>query len=208
MTPTAIDLLSPVPVVPVLTIRSLDDLGPLAEALLAGGLSVLEITLRTEVALDAIERLATGFPEAVVGAGTVVEPSQVAAARDAGARFLVSPGQTDELLDAFANSRLPCLPGVATASEAMKVAGAGFPVLKLFPAETIGGVALLRSLAGPLPDLRFCPTGGIDADRAAAYLDLPNVLCVGGSWMARPEAVSAGRWDEISSLAQAAAALR
>lgn len=202
---------SPLGLAPVLPAAVIEDPAtavPLARALAAGGLPAVEVTLRTPGALQAIERIAAEVPEAVVGAGTVRTPADVAAAVKAGARFLVSPGSTPSLVDAMLDSGVPCLPGVATASEALALVERGLMELKFFPAEPAGGVPYLRSLAGPLPDVRFCPTGGIKPDTAPAYLALPNVGCVGGTWPVPPDALAAGDYDRIRTLARAAAALR
>jgi 2-dehydro-3-deoxyphosphogluconate aldolase/(4S)-4-hydroxy-2-oxoglutarate aldolase len=188
--------------VPVLTLLEADSAADLARALQAGGLSVLEVTLRTPAALAAIRRIATEVPGVVVGAGTVTHPRDLDAARAAGAEFAVSPGLTPELARAYPSSGLPLLPGVATASEAMAARDLGFSVLKLFPAESIGGPKFLRALAAPLPELEFCPTGGLDPANYRAYLELPNVLCVGGSWVAPPAAVAARDWPHITALAR------
>ena len=202
------DLLNRVPVIPVLTLEGAVDGVPVARALVAGGLSVLEVTLRTTGAMEAVRAIAAEVPDAVVGVGTVARPSQFAEALQAGARFAVSPGFTAGLLAAAIDAGLPYLPGVSTVSEAMALAERGFSHLKFFPAEPCGGAAFLRALLAPLPNLRFCPTGGIDAARAPEYLALTNVPCVGGSWPAPAAAVCAGDWDCIESLARAAAALR
>ncbi len=199
-------LLSRVPVIPVLTLEARDAV-PVARALLAGGLSVIEITLRTRTAIKAIESIAAELPEVVVGAGTVTQAADIDAAAKAGARYLVSPGTPPALAAALAACRLPAIPGCATVSEAMALTAQGFPVLKFFPAEASGGTAWLKSIAGPLPDLRFCPTGGIDIKNAGAYLALPNVLSVGGSWVAPKEAIAAGDYARITALAREAAAL-
>ncbi len=193
------------PVVPVLVIRSVEDAVPLARALTKGGLRVLEVTLRTPVALEAMARIAAEVPEAVVAAGTVVTPDDLRRSAEAGARFAFSPGLADFMLEA---GPIPMLPGVATASELMRGMAAGLNAFKFFPAVAAGGVGALRGLAGPFPDVVFCPTGGIDADNAADFLALPNVACVGGSWVAPAKAVEAGDWDKIEALARAAAALR
>jgi 2-dehydro-3-deoxyphosphogluconate aldolase / (4S)-4-hydroxy-2-oxoglutarate aldolase len=200
-------LLSATPVIPVLVIDSTETALPLARALVAGGLSVLEITLRTPAALDVIRAIAGEVEGAVVGAGTVLRRAQYEESERAGARFVVSPGASDALLAAAAASPVPFLPGSATASEVMRLLERGYRCLKFFPAEPAGGVAYLKALASPLPEARFCPTGGIDADRARAYLSLPNVLCVGGSWVAPGDALAAGDWSRITRLARAAAAL-
>ena len=199
------ELLAPVPVIPVLTIGDPDAAVPLARALIDGGLPVLEVTLRTPKALEAIRRIAAEVPGAEVGAGTVTRPAEVeAAARAAGARFAVSPGLTPALAAAAREAELPLLPGVVTPSEALAARELGFTFLKLFPARAAGGPALLKSLAGPLPDLVFCPTGGIGAADFRDYLALKNVLCVGGSWVAPAAAVAAGDWPRITELAREA----
>jgi 2-dehydro-3-deoxyphosphogluconate aldolase/(4S)-4-hydroxy-2-oxoglutarate aldolase len=196
------------PVIPVLTVEGPHDAVPLAEALVAGGLPVLEITLRTDGALAAMEAIARHVPGAVVGAGTVLSASQVKESVSAGAKFLVSPGATGALAEAAAESTAPLLPGVATASEAMMMGELGHHVLKFFPAEPAGGVSYLKSLSAPLPHFTFCPTGGIDAEKAKAYLALPNVICVGGSWVTPAAALKAGDWATVTALSAAAAKLR
>jgi 2-dehydro-3-deoxyphosphogluconate aldolase/(4S)-4-hydroxy-2-oxoglutarate aldolase len=192
------------PVIPVLTVRDVADGVAQARALVAGGLPAIEVTLRTPAALDAIAEIARSVPGAHVGAGTIIEPAQIEAAVRAGAKFLVSPGTSPALAAAAAQSPIPFLPGVATASEAMTLRALGFRALKLFPAEAVGGAKLLASLHAPLSDLVFCPTGGIDAAKAPAYLALPNVLCVGGSWMLPKD----GDYGRIEELARAAASLQ
>ncbi|MBK1635613.1 bifunctional 4-hydroxy-2-oxoglutarate aldolase/2-dehydro-3-deoxy-phosphogluconate aldolase [Rhodovulum adriaticum] len=199
-------LLTGAPVIPVLVVDDVAKARPLAEALVAGGLPVLEVTLRTPAALDAMAAMAD-VPGAVVGAGTLLGPDDVAAARNAGAQFGVSPGATPRLIQAAQEQGLPLLPGIATPSEAMTLREQGHRVLKFFPAAAAGGVDMLKSLSGPLPDLRFCPTGGIGHDTARDYLCLPNVLCVGGSWLAPRDRVAAGDWDGIRTLAEEAARL-
>ncbi|MFC0848614.1 bifunctional 4-hydroxy-2-oxoglutarate aldolase/2-dehydro-3-deoxy-phosphogluconate aldolase [Streptomyces noboritoensis] len=196
------------PVVPVVVLDDAADAVPLARALVAGGLPAIEVTLRTPAALDAIRAIADGVPEAVVGAGTVVSAAGVADAVAAGARFLVSPGWTGGLLDAMTASGVPFLPGVATASEVVALLERGIREMKFFPAEAAGGTAYLKSLAGPLPAARFCPTGGISLASAPEYLALPNVGCVGGTWMLPPDAVAARDWRRVEALAREAAALR
>jgi 2-dehydro-3-deoxyphosphogluconate aldolase/(4S)-4-hydroxy-2-oxoglutarate aldolase len=196
------------PVVPVVVIEDAADAVPLARALTAGGLPAIEVTLRTPAALDAIRAITAEVPDAVVGAGTVISPAGVDAAVAAGARFLVSPGWTDRLLDAMRASGLPFLPGVSTASEVVALLERGVTEMKFFPAEAAGGTAYLKSLAGPLPQARFCPTGGISAAGAPGYLGLGNVGCVGGTWMLPGDAVAAGDWARVESLAAEAAALR
>src|ERR1700722_17407874 len=196
------------PVIPVLTVASVEDGLAQAKALIAGGLYAIEVTLRTPSALEAIKAIAKNVPKAVVGAGTIVSADQINQAVAAGAKFLVSPGAPAGLAKAAAQSPVPFLPGCATASEAMALRELGFHALKLFPAEAVGGAKLLASLAGPLPDLRFCPTGGIDLAKAPSYLGLPNVLCVGGSWMLPKAALAAGNYAEVERLTREAAALR
>ena len=181
---------------------------PLARALVAGGLPVIEVTLRTNAALDAIKAIAGEVPDCIVGVGTVTRVSDIAAAIAAGAKYLVSPGTPSELASALAETSVPVLPGCATVSEAMALSARGFKVLKFFPAEASGGTEWLKSVAAPLPDAKFCPTGGIDGRNAAAYLACPNVLAVGGSWVAPKDAVAAGNFARITGLAREASALR
>lgn len=200
-------LLGSARVVPVLTIERFEDAVPLAEALHAGGLSVIEVTLRTKAALRACEAIAAHCPEVVLGVGTVLAPSQVKEARDAGARFLVTPGTSARLAVALAESGLPVLPGAASVSEMLALMELGFHEVKFFPAEAAGGIDYLKSVAGPLGDLKFCPTGGIGAKNAPDYLALKNVLCVGGSWVAPGAALAEGDWPAITRLAAAAATL-
>ncbi|MCW2813424.1 MAG: 4-hydroxy-2-oxoglutarate aldolase [Nocardioides sp.] len=202
------DLLDVVPVLPVVVLHRLEDAVPVARALVAGGLPAIELTLRTPVALDAVAAIAAEVPEILVGAGTVVTPGQAKEAADAGARFLVSPGATPSLLAAMDETGLPFLPGVATVSEALAALEAGCTSLKFFPAEASGGAAFLASVAAPVPAVRFCPTGGITPTNAASYLALPNVGCVGGSWLTPGDLVAARDWDAIAGLAREAAALR
>jgi 2-dehydro-3-deoxyphosphogluconate aldolase/(4S)-4-hydroxy-2-oxoglutarate aldolase len=196
------------PVIPVLTIETLDTAVPLARALVRGGLPVLEITLRTDAGLDAIRAVAGEVPEAIVGAGTVLNAAQLDQVQRAGARFAVSPGCTDALARAARSSGLPFLPGVQTVSEAMVLGELGFGILKLFPADAAGGLTWIKAVGAPLSVLRFCPTGGITAETAPAYLALPNVACVGGSWVAPRVAVATGDWQSVERLAAAAAALK
>jgi 2-dehydro-3-deoxyphosphogluconate aldolase/(4S)-4-hydroxy-2-oxoglutarate aldolase len=198
------DYLKLSPVVPVLTIHDAEDAVPLARALVSGGLTVLEVTLRTPAALEALRRIAVEVPEAVPAAGTVLTHGDLKRAAKAGARFAFSPGLADFMLE---EGPIPILPGVATASEAMKLLAAGITTCKFFPAVPAGGVGALKALYGPLPDLAFCPTGGIDAANASDFLALPNVLCVGGSWVAPSSAIEGRRWAEIEHLAREAAAL-
>ncbi|TCP63328.1 2-dehydro-3-deoxyphosphogluconate aldolase/(4S)-4-hydroxy-2-oxoglutarate aldolase [Rhodovulum bhavnagarense] len=200
------NLLGLAPVIPVLVVDQAEIARPLAEALVSGGLPVLEVTLRTPAAFEAIAAMA-GVPGAVVGAGTLLNPHDIAAAQAAGARFGVSPGATPSLLKATREAEFPLLPGMATASEAMTLMEMGHRVLKFFPATAAGGVDMLKALAGPLPGLRFCPTGGIGHDTARDYLAQPNVLCVGGSWLAPRDRIAARDWDAIRTLAEEAARL-
>ena len=197
------DILKLAPVVPVLVIEELEHAEPLARALVAGGLYALEVTLRTPLALEAI-RIMNDVEGAVVGAGTVTTPAARQAVADAGARFAVSPGL---IAGETAEGPVPLLPGVATASELMAGIAAGFDHFKLFPANVVGGPAALKAFAGPFPQARFCPTGGVDAASAPDYLALPNVVCVGGSWVAPADAVRAGDWARITDLARAASRL-
>ena len=201
-------LLGRTPVVPVLTIEDAAQAVPLARALVSGGLAVLEVTLRTAAALAAIKAIADAVPDAVVGAGTVISAADIGKAVAAGARFLVSPGTSAALVDAFAAAPVAALPGCATVSEAMALAERGFEVLKFFPAEPSGGLAWLKAVAEPLPRIRFCPTGGVSITNAAAYLALPNVVAVGGSWVAPRSMIGAGKFDRIAELAREASALR
>jgi len=199
--------LTNVPVIPVLEFHSVDEALHVSEALVSGGLPMLEITLRTPVALQAMEAVAKALPQAVVGAGTVLSVEQLHAVRDVGAQFAVSPGLTEKLAAGAQGAGISLLPGVATASEAMFALESGFSFLKFFPAEAAGGMPMLKSLFGPLSQLKFCPTGGIDLAKAAAYLALPNVVCVGGSWVVPKDAVAAKDWSRIRKLAEEAAQL-
>jgi 2-dehydro-3-deoxyphosphogluconate aldolase / (4S)-4-hydroxy-2-oxoglutarate aldolase len=204
----ASSLLDLAPVVPVVVIEDAADAVPLARALVAGGLPAIEVTLRTPAALDAIRAIADAVPDAVVGAGTVLTPAQVKESVAAGARFLVSPGWTDVLLEAMRASGVPFLPGVSTTSEVVALLERGVREMKFFPAQAAGGTAYLKSLAGPLPQARFCPTGGIGPGNAPEYLALPNVGCVGGTWMLPADALAARDWDRVAALAREAAGLR
>ncbi len=196
------------PVIPVLIIDDLNHAVPLAKALVKGGLPVLEVTLRTPVALDAIRMMVDAVPDAIVGAGTLLSAEDVSGVVATGARFGVSPGSTPHLIDAALDAGLPLLPGVATASEVMTVLDRGITTMKFFPAEQAGGRAMLKAWSSPLAAVSFCPTGGISPTNAADYLALPNVVCVGGSWVAPKDAVQAGDWDRIEELAREATALR
>lgn len=208
MASSSLPLLDIAPVVPVVVLADPADAVPLARALVAGGLPAIEVTLRTPAALDAIRAIAGEVPDAVVGAGTVITPAQVSDCVAAGARFLVSPGWTDVLLEAMRESGLPFLPGVSTTSEVVALLERGVREMKFFPAEAAGGTAYLKSLAGPLPGARFCPTGGIGPGNAAEYLSLPNVGCVGGTWMLPADAIATRDWGRVETLAREAAALR
>ncbi len=200
-------ILTLAPVVPVLVIEDAATAVPLARALVAGGLKAIEVTFRTEAAFESIRAIAAEVEDAVVGAGTVLTAAQVDQAVDAGCRFLVSPGVSDSLLSAAARSPAPLLPGAATASEAMMLLEQGYSFQKFFPAEPAGGAAYLKALSQPLPAIRFCPTGGISRASAGNYLALPNVVCVGGSWVAPADKVAAGDWAAIEALARDAAQL-
>lgn len=211
LTPAAMkltDIMRASPVIPVIAIEEAQQAVPLAKALVAGGIRVLEVTLRTAHGLTAIRAIAEQVPEAIVCVGTLTQPGEFAAARDAGAVFGVSPGLTTALIDAARSSGLPLLPGVMTPSEVMAAREAGFAQLKLFPAVPAGGVGMLKALAGPLPDVLFCPTGGITPESAPQFLALENVACVGGSWLTPKEALRAGDWAAITALARQASALR
>lgn len=196
------------PVIPVIVIEDVAHAVPLARALVAGGVRVLEVTLRTKAGLESMRRMLGEVPEAIVGAGTVLTGAQLEEVAGIGAAFAVSPGATESLLDAAQGSPVPLLPGTATASEVMQVLERGYEYMKLFPAEPAGGVALLSSLASPLPAARFCPTGGIDPEKAKRYLALPNVVCVGGSWLVPRDALRQGDWARVTELARGTSTLR
>lgn len=208
--PTTSDtsLLDLVPVIPVVVVEDVSVAVPLARALVAGGLPVIELTLRTPVALDAIRAIAAEVPEITLGVGTVTTPDQARRAVEAGAGFLVSPGATPSLLDAMLETGVPFLPGTATVSEVLTVLEAGVTEMKFFPAQAAGGTAYLSSIASPVPAARFCPTGGISLSSAPDFLALPNVGCVGGSWITPAEALATGDWARVEQLAREAAALR
>ncbi|MFC8702794.1 bifunctional 4-hydroxy-2-oxoglutarate aldolase/2-dehydro-3-deoxy-phosphogluconate aldolase [Streptomyces anulatus] len=205
--PSDASVLDLAPVVPVVVLHDAADAVPLARALVAGGLPAIEVTLRTPAALESIRAMAAEVPGAVVGAGTVISPEHVRDTVDAGARFLVSPGWTDALLEAMKASGVPFLPGASTTSEVVALLERGVREMKFFPAEAAGGTAYLKALSAPLPQARFCPTGGISLASAPSYLALPNVGCVGGSWMVPGDAVAAKDWDRVARLAAEAAAL-
>ncbi len=196
------------PVIPVIVLQRVQDAVPLAAALLAGGVKVLEVTMRTPVALQCSEAIAKALPEAVVGAGTIRSAADAQAALDAGSRFAVSPGYTAEVGAACRRIGLPLLPGVATASEVMAAQADGLSFLKFFPATQAGGIPMLKALGGPFPDVVFCPTGGISLETAPQFLALPNVKVCGGSWLTPADAVAAGDWARITKLAREAQALR
>lgn len=195
------------PVIPVLVVEDPETAAPLAEALVAGGLFALEVTLRTASAIDVIRRMAE-VPGAIVGAGTVLTPADAEAAQAAGATFAVSPGSTDKLLSACESMGLPMLPGSASATEALRLWERGYSFQKFFPAEAAGGIPALKALAGPLPQITFCPTGGVSPANAQDYLSLPNTVCVGGSWVAPTNLVEAGDWSGITALAAEAAKMK
>lgn len=201
------ELCSLAPVIPVIIINRVEDAVPMAEALVRGGLPVLEVTLRTPVALEAIAVM-SAVAGGVVGAGTVLNESDVKAAKDAGAEFAVSPGCTDALIDACEAADLPLLPGVSSAGEAMRALERGYDMLKFFPAEQAGGAPFLKSLSSPLPQISFCPTGGVSPANALDYLKLPNVKCVGGSWVVGGDAVEKGDWGAVEELARLASRLK
>ncbi len=208
MPPSIKTIMTTSPVIPVMVINQLDQAAPLAQALVDGGLKVLEITLRTPVALDAIRRIKAEAPDAIVGAGTIINPQTLEQALEAGAEFIVSPGITDSLLREALACGVPLLPGVITPSEVMRLLEHGITAMKFFPAEAAGGIPMLKSLGGPLPQVTFCPTGGVNPKNAPDYLALPNVACVGGSWMAPAELVDAGDWTEITRRALVASQLK
>ncbi|MCD0452002.1 bifunctional 4-hydroxy-2-oxoglutarate aldolase/2-dehydro-3-deoxy-phosphogluconate aldolase [Actinocorallia sp. API 0066] len=202
------DLMHLAPVIPVVVLEDADSAVPLARALVAGGLPVIEVTLRTEAGLESIRRIADEVEGAVVGAGTVTGPQHVKDSIAAGAEFLVSPGCTDILRAAMTYSGVPFLPGVATASEAMSLLEQGVTAMKFFPAVPAGGIPYLKSLYGPLPQITFCPTGGITLQTAPDFLAQPNIGCVGGTWLTPADAVASGDWARVEKLAAEAAALR
>ncbi|NJA05553.1 bifunctional 4-hydroxy-2-oxoglutarate aldolase/2-dehydro-3-deoxy-phosphogluconate aldolase [Methylococcaceae bacterium WWC4] len=208
MTVSIQEVMTTSPVMPVMVINHLESAVPLAKALVDGGLKVLEITLRTPVALDAIRRIKAEVPGAIVGAGTIINVQTLHAAIEAGAEFIVSPGVTETLLDAALETSVPLLPGIITPSEVMRLLDRGITAMKFFPAEAAGGIPMLKSIGGPLPQVTFCPTGGVNPKNAPEYLALSNVACVGGSWMAPADLVDAGDWAEITRRAAVAAQLK
>ncbi len=205
---TSLDVMRDAPVIPVIVLEDVAHAVPLARALVAGGIRMLEVTLRTPAALACIEAIAREVPDAVAGAGTVRSVADARAARDAGARFAVSPGYTSKVGQACRELGLPLLPGVATGSEIMAASEDGYTELKFFPAMQAGGPAMLKAWSGPFTDVRFCPTGGVSPANAKEFLSLPNVVCVGGSWLTPADAVATGDWDRITRLAREATGLR
>lgn len=205
---TALEVMQDAPVIPVIVLHDPAQAVPLARALVAGGIRMLEITLRTSVALECIARIAQEVPEAVVGAGTICSPADAEGAQRAGAKFAVSPGFTSAVGMACREMNMPLLPGVATASEIMMALADGYTELKFFPAMQAGGIAMLKALGGPFPQVKFCPTGGVTADNASDFLALSNVGCVGGSWLAPAQVLASQDFVRIQSLAKAAAILR
>lgn len=190
------------PVIPVIVIRDLEDAIPLATALFEGGIKILEVTLRTAAALDAVKLLTTTFPDALIGVGTVATPAQLQQAIEAGAKFAISPGQTNALLMAGRTTNIPLIPGIASVSELMEGLSLGYTHFKFFPAVAAGGIAMLKAIYSPFPQAKFCPTGGINVENFADYLDLPNVSCVGGSWIVPDEAIKKGNWSLITELSK------
>ena len=207
MTKKIDDIFHNIPVIPVLSLNNFDDSIGVAKALINGGLNVLEVTLRTDYGLQAIRELKQAFPEAIIGAGTVTTPAQFENAVEAGADFILSPGHTMELLKLGSESDIPTIPGISTPSEAMLAMEFGFNRLKFFPAEALGGVNFLRSLNGPFPQLKFCPTGGITINNVSQYLSLSNVFCVGGTWLTPNKLIELKKWKDIQILAVEASTL-
>jgi 2-dehydro-3-deoxyphosphogluconate aldolase/(4S)-4-hydroxy-2-oxoglutarate aldolase len=195
------------PVIPVITLDQVEDAVPLASALVAGGLKVLEVTLRTEAAVEGIRQIIKHVPEAIVGTGTVCSEEQIRLSEDLGCQFMISPGATDKLLSIGSQSSVPFLPGISTVSELMRGMEYGLENFKFFPAEAAGGAPVMKAMAGPFPNIKFCPTGGIGLGNALDYLTLPNVMCVGGSWIAKPNDIREKRWKDIERLAREAAAI-
>ena len=195
------------PVIPVITLDQVEDAVPLANALVAGGLKVLEVTLRTEAAVEGIRQIIQHVPDAIVGTGTVCSEEQIKLSEDLGCQFMISPGATDKLLSIGSQSSVPFLPGISTVSELMRGMEYGLENFKFFPAEAAGGAPVMKAMAGPFPNIKFCPTGGIGLGNAMDYLALPNVMCVGGSWIAKPNDIREKRWKEIEQLAREAAAI-
>ena len=202
------EILAASPVMPVIVLDRVEDAVPLAEALVSGGIRVLEVTMRTAAALDCVRAIRAAVPNAIVGVGTITNIADMNAAREAGAIFGVSPGTTPGLLSHAATSGFPFLPGSMTPSDVMRALDAGFTAMKLFPAQQAGGIAMLKALGGPFPQVMFCPTGGIDADSARGFLALPNVACVGGSWLSPASLIASKSWSEIQKKAEAASRLK
>jgi 2-dehydro-3-deoxyphosphogluconate aldolase/(4S)-4-hydroxy-2-oxoglutarate aldolase len=200
-------MLAGIPVIPVITLDQVEDAVPLANALVAGGLKVLEVTLRTEAAVEGIRQIIKHVPEAIVGTGTVCSEEQIRLSEDLGCQFMISPGATDKLLSIGSQSSVPFLPGISTVSELMRGMEYGLENFKFFPAEAAGGAPVMKAMAGPFPNIKFCPTGGIGLGNALDYLTLPNVMCVGGSWIAKPNDIREKRWKDIERLAREAAAI-
>lgn len=200
-------IMNTAPVIPVMVIDKVENAVPLAQALVDGGLKVLEITLRTAAALESIREIKAAVPGAIVGAGTIINTQTLDQALEAGSEFIVTPGATPAIIDAALSSKVAILPGINTPSEAMALLEKGISALKFFPAEAAGGVPMLKAIGGPLPQITFCPTGGINPNNASEYLALKNVACVGGSWMAPANLVAEGRWEEIQHLAAEASNL-
>jgi 2-dehydro-3-deoxyphosphogluconate aldolase/(4S)-4-hydroxy-2-oxoglutarate aldolase len=200
MSKTILEIMNSSPIVPVMVINNVEHAVPLAKALVAGGITVLEITLRTEAALESITRIKAEVPEATVGAGTIINIETLNAAIEAGAEFIVSPGTTDKMIDAAIATGVPLLPGIANPSDAMRLLEKGITAMKFFPAEAAGGIPMLKSIGAPIPQITFCPTGGINQKNVRAYSDLANVATVGGSWMCAANLVDAENWDEITRL--------
>lgn len=192
------------PVVPVMVLNDVEKAVPLAKALMAGGIKVLEVTLRTPAALEVIQRIAEEVPESLIGAGTVTNAQQLKAVIEAGAKFAISPGMTPDLLEAGMKAEIPLIPGISSTSDLMQAKDAGYTYLKFFPAEASGGAKAIKSIGGPFPEMTFCPTGGIGLGNYNDYLSLSNVICVGGSWLAPDDAIEAGDWDRITQLAKEA----
>ena len=207
MTTAIKDIMTQSPVIPVMVINSVEHAVPLAHALVEGGLKVLEITMRTPVALEAIKRIKAEVPNAIVGAGTIINTQTLQQAIDAGSEFIVSPGVTDNLIDAAIKSGVPILPGIISPSEVLRLLEKGITEMKFFPAEAAGGIPMVKSIGAPLPQVTFCPTGGVSPKNAPDYLALSNVACVGGSWMAPASLVDTENWDEINRLAAEASKL-
>ena len=199
---TALDVMRDAPVIPVIVLHDVKDAVPLARALVSGGVRMLEVTLRTPVAVEAAKAIIANVPDAIVGIGTILNPDDLARAEALGAKFGISPGATPELLKAAAASNLPFAPGIATASELMQALAHGFDVVKFFPAEQAGGIKALRALAGPFPHVRFCPTGGIGETNAPQWLAEPNVIAVGGSWLCQPVDIKSGNWAGITAMCE------